>query len=113
MTRRGSISGMAGAIGVALMSSATPAFADTGPCDAPQGPPQYPANFDWSTSYLLGDLGGVRKNAQDAGITLCLQYNASVYDNAQGGLKRGVIGQGQIYPWIDIDLGKFPSKASA
>jgi len=48
----------------------------------------------------------VRKNGQDAGITLCLQYNANVYDNAPGGLKRGVIGQGQIHPWIDIDLGK-------
>ncbi len=91
---------------VAPPLASTVAAADTGPCDAPQGPAQYPANFDWNASYLLGDIGGVRKRAQDAGITLCLQYNASVYDNAKGGLKRGPIGEGQIYPWIDIDLGK-------
>ncbi|MBV9430183.1 MAG: carbohydrate porin [Hyphomicrobiales bacterium] len=93
------------AVAPPLLASA--AFADTGPCDAPQGPPQYPDKFDWNASYLLGDLGGVRKTAQDAGVTLCLQYNAMIYDNAKGGLKRGPIAEGQIYPWIDIDLGKF------
>jgi porin len=84
-----------------------PAFADTGPCDAPQGPPQYPDKFDWNGSYMLGDLGGVRKKAQEAGITLCSQYNAYLYDNSPGGLKQGVLAQGQLFSWIDIDLGKF------
>ncbi|MBV8829161.1 MAG: hypothetical protein JO108_07995, partial [Acidobacteriaceae bacterium] len=87
--------------------TAPPSYADTGPCDAPQGPPQYPDKFDWNMSYLLGDLGGVRKKAQDAGVNLCLQYNATAYDNAQGGLKRGPIAEGQIFSWIDVDLGKF------
>jgi porin len=87
--------------------AASPAFADTGPCDAPQGPPQYPDKFDWNGSYMLGDLWGVRKNAQEAGITLCSQYNAYAYDNAGGGLKRGPLAQGQLFSWIDIDLGKF------
>ncbi|SDR36654.1 porin, OprB family [Rhizobiales bacterium GAS113] len=94
-------------LSIGMMSTAAPALADTGPCDAPQGPPQYPDKFDWNGSYMLGDLGGVRKAAQDAGITLCTQYNAYVYDNAQGGLKRGVLAQGQLFSWIDIDLGKF------
>ena len=59
-----------------------------------------------TAAYLLGDLGGVRNKARDAGINLCLQYNATVYDNAKGGLKRGPIAEGQIFSWIDIDLGK-------
>ncbi|MBV9516628.1 MAG: carbohydrate porin [Hyphomicrobiales bacterium] len=95
------------AISAQFIAPAPAAFADTGPCDAPQGVPQYPDKFDWNTSYLLGDLGGVRKTAQESGINLCLQYNATVYDNAQGGLKRGPIAEGQIFSWIDIDLGKF------
>ncbi len=95
---------LAGAIWAASVSSA---FADTGPCDAPTGPPQYPDKFDWNGSYLLGDLGGVRKKGQEAGITLCAQYNAYAYDNAGGGLKRGPLAQGQLFSWIDIDLGKF------
>ena len=96
---------LASAIWAALL--AAPALADTGPCDAPQGPPQYPDKFDWNGSYMLGDLYGVRKKLQDAGITLCSQYNAYVYDNAGGGLKRGVLAQGQLFSWIDFDLGKF------
>ena len=92
---------------VFLASAYAPAFADTGPCDAPQGPPQYPDKFDWNGSYMLGDLGGVRKNGQQAGITLCSQYNAYAYENAGGGLKRGPLAQGQLFSWIDIDLGKF------
>lgn len=87
--------------------AAAPALADNGPCDAPQGPPQYPDKFDWNGAYLLGDLNGVRKKGQDAGITLCSQYNAYVYDNTPGGLKRGALAQGQLFSWIDIDLGKF------
>jgi porin len=56
---------------------------------------------------MLGDLNGLRKTAQEAGITLCSQYNAYLYDNAGGGLKRGPLAQGQLFSWIDIDLGKF------
>jgi len=107
MRKREGRCGLALAMGLVLALAAPAAFADTGPCDAPQGPPQYPDKFDWNTSYLLGDLGGVRKKAQDAGVNLCLQYNATAYDNAQGGLKRGPIAEGQIFSWIDVDLGKF------
>jgi porin len=104
--RRGSMALLLASVVGAAVLAAAPAFADTGPCDAPQGPPQYPDKFDWNGSYLLGDLGGVRNKARDAGINLCLQYNATVYDNAKGGLKRGSIAEGQIFSWIDIDLGK-------
>jgi porin len=83
------------------------ARADTGPCDGPQGPAQYPDKFDWNGSYLFGDLYGVRSRGQQAGITLCSQYNAYVYDNANGGLKQGPLAQGQLFSWIDINLGKF------
>jgi porin len=95
----------AGALIAALGTA--PAFADTGPCDAPQGSPQYPDKFDWNGTYMLGDLNGVRKKGQEAGITLCSQYNAYLYDNTPGGLKRGALAQGQLFSWIDIDLGKF------
>ncbi|MFI5010762.1 MAG: carbohydrate porin [Hyphomicrobiales bacterium] len=85
-----------------------PAFADTGPCDVPQGPPQYPDKFDWNGgTYLLGDAGGVRGKGQEAGINLCAWFNGSVYDNPRGGIKHGALGEGQIFSWIDIDLGKF------
>ena len=99
-----SIAALGCGFGLAAMGEAR---ADTGPCDAPQGPPQYPDKFDWNGSYMLGDLNGVRTKAQEAGITLCSQYNAYLYDNAGGGLKRGVLAQGQLFSWIDIDLGKF------
>ena len=66
---------LAGAVWAALALSA-PALADGGPCDAPQGPPQYPDKFDWNGSYMLGDIGGLRTKAQAAGVTLCSQYNA-------------------------------------
>ena len=105
MTRRATTALLTGAM-ISVVLTATSAFADTGPCDAPQGPAQYPANFDWNAELSSGRYRRIRKKAQDAGITLCLQYNATVYDNVKGGLKRGPIGEGQIYPWIDIDLGK-------
>jgi porin len=104
---RGGVAGalLAGALALLACSSA---FADTGPCDAPTGPAQYPDKFDWSGgSYLLGDLSGVRTKGTEAGVTLCSQYNFYAYDNAQGGLKRGADAQGQLFSWIDIDLGKF------
>ena len=110
MGRRGlSRSGLAASmLACAIWATmAAPAFADTGPCDSPQGPPQYPDKFDWNGAYLLGDPGGVRSKGREAGINLCLQYNAYAYDTAGGGLKRGPLAQGQIFSWIDIDLGKF------
>jgi porin len=85
---------------------AAPVRADSGPCDVPQGPPQLPDKFDWNSAYLLGDPGGWRRKAWDAGINLCTWYNASAYYNARGGLNRGGIAQGQIFSWIDLDLGK-------
>ncbi|SDR08841.1 porin [Rhizobiales bacterium GAS113] len=97
---------LAGAVFGLLAGS--PAFADGGPCDAPTGPAQYPDKFDWKAgSYLFGDLYGVRAKGTEAGVTLCSQYNFYAYDNARGGLKRGVDAQGQLFSWIDIDLGKF------
>ena len=108
MWRRG-YAGAVIVVGVMLgFALGCPAHADGGPCDAPAGPAQYPDKFDWSGgSYLLGDLQGVRNKATEAGVTLCSQYNLYAYDNARGGLKRGVDAQGQLFSWIDIDLGKF------
>jgi porin len=104
---RSSGAALAAWIGVVLLVFIGDARADTGPCDAPQGPAQYPDKFDWNGSYLFGDLYGVRSKGQQAGVTLCSQYNAYAYDNARGGLKQGPLAQGQLFSWIDIDLGKF------
>jgi hypothetical protein len=83
------------------------ARADTGLCAAPQGPAQYPDKFDWNGSYLFGDLNGVRSKGQQSGITLCSQYNAYVYDNANGWSKARPSAQGQLFSWIDVDLDRF------
>jgi porin len=99
--------GLWASIGMVLLVFMGPGRADTGPCDAPQGPAPYPDTFDWNGRYLFGDLYGIRAKGQQAGVTLCSQYNAYAYDNAKGGLKQGPLAQGQLFSWIDIDLGKF------
>jgi porin len=47
----------------------------------------------------------MRRQATNA--RLCSQYIDYVYDNASGGLKQGPLAQGQLFSWIDIDMGKF------
>ena len=92
-------------IGLCLTHGAS--FAQSGPCDSPQGPPTIPDNYNWNGgNYLLGDMGGFRSKAQQSGINFCLQYNTYLYQNAVGGLARGPVAQGQIFSWVDVDLGK-------
>jgi porin len=101
------------AVVIALMSntaliSSSAVLAQTAPCDAPQGPPQYPDAFSWyGGNYLLGDLNGLRTKAQASGINICAQYNASAYNNFAGGLRTGPVAQGQFFGWLDLDLAKF------
>jgi porin len=94
---------------MAAAAMPAPSFAedDIGPCDDPTNPPRYPDKFNWNGAYLLGDLNGLRNKARDIGVTLCSQYNAYAFDNAKGGLKRGDLAQGQLFSWIDVDLGTF------
>jgi hypothetical protein len=70
------LGGVLAAVSALIVSST--AFADTGPCDAPTCPAQYPDKFDWNGgSSLVGDLFSMTccTKGTEAGITLCSQYN--------------------------------------
>ncbi|MFI5012591.1 MAG: carbohydrate porin [Hyphomicrobiales bacterium] len=61
----------------------------------------------WEQDTLLGDMGGFRTKAADAGIQLGLTYTADFLGNTNGGLRRSFIAEGVFAPTLDIDLGKF------
>ena len=103
-----------------LLSGAAilPALAQT-PTDAelPGAPatreqqPSAPAEAEtdsgiWQRDRLLGDLGGVRKRLEDAGITVTLQETSEVLGNVNGGIKTGAIYEGATLMGLAIDTDK-------
>ncbi|SDR58552.1 porin, OprB family [Rhizobiales bacterium GAS191] len=61
----------------------------------------------WQQDTLLGDMGGFRTKAAEAGIQLGLTYTADFLGNTSGGWRRSFIAEGVLAPTLDMDLGKF------
>jgi porin len=61
----------------------------------------------WEQDTLLGDMGGFRTKAADAGIQLGLTYTLDLFGNPTGGIRQSFISEGVLAPTLDIDLGKF------
>ncbi|SEE36337.1 porin, OprB family [Rhizobiales bacterium GAS188] len=88
------------------------AFADdsggTPPAAAPNPAPSKAApKTIWEQDTLLGDMGGFRSKAADAGVQLGLTYTLDLLGNPTGGIRRSFISEGVLAPTLDIDLGKF------
>src|SRR5690349_3666229 len=71
------------------------------PALADEQPPDF-----WHQDTLTGEWGGLRTELANQGITISATYTAEVWDNAQGGLKRGAAYDGLFLPQIDADLDK-------
>ena len=61
----------------------------------------------WEQDTLLGDMGGFRTTAADAGIQIGLTYTLDLFGNPTGGIRNSFIPEGVLAPTLDVDLGKF------
>jgi len=55
---------------------------------------------------LLGDMGGLRTTLKASGVKLGISYVGEVFGNVSGGLKRGVVYDGQIGMFLNFNLEK-------
>ncbi len=83
------------------------------PQPAPAGPTE-PAAADKGNGLLerdklLGDLGGLRTQLEDKGITFGLQEQAEVFGNVTGGVRQGAIFEGALLMSLAVDTEKLIS----
>jgi carbohydrate-selective porin OprB len=89
--------------------------AGLGPSQQPSEPgQQMPAqkNVAPSVEHLLGDLGGVRTNLENQGITLLLDATSEFAANVSCGVKQGATFANQIGFEADIGVGQSCARTS-
>ena len=62
---------------------------------------------------LLGDMGGLRPTLKASGVKLGISYVGEVFGNVSGGLKRGVVYDGQIGMFLNFNLEKLAGWSGA
>lgn len=96
--------------GLFALSIADAACAQQSPSDQPAAQQQPAADKAapdfWHRDTMTGDWGGLRTTLADMGITFTVNYYAEVFDNVQGGIKRGATYDGMFEPQVDVDLDK-------
>lgn len=60
----------------------------------------------WNRSNLLGDMGGLRTEFGNYGITLGINDSENLLGNLSGGVKQGATMQGVTTATLDVDTGK-------
>jgi porin len=83
------------------------ALADESGTAQPAAKPKEAPKSIWEQDTLLGDMGGFRTKAGEAGIQIGLTETLDLLGNANGGWRRSFIAESVLAPTLDIDLGKF------
>jgi porin len=60
----------------------------------------------WTRPTLTGGWDGLRPQLERKGVTFSLNYTTELLANVQGGIRRGVVGDGLFQPQLDADLEK-------
>ena len=60
----------------------------------------------WDRQRLLGDPGGIRSRMEESGIKIRLTETSTVWANATGGIRRGVVYNGLAELGVELDTGK-------
>lgn len=92
----------------ALAQSATPAPAsnpDQPATTTQQDPPAKDKDI-WERDQLFGNLGGIRDQFADKGVTLYMQETSELLGNATGGVKQGATYEGALFGLLTVDTSK-------